>query len=82
MRILDSLGTDSGWHVYYSIYKIGFNKFSVPLYSLDKTRCIIFRSFECGGNFGLGNTNVFVKRGDKWVLAKSIALGALKKYHS
>jgi hypothetical protein len=73
MKILDSLGTDSGWHVYYRIYKLGFNKFSVPLFSVDKQRCIVFRSFECGSNFGLGNTNVFIKKNDKWVLAKSIA---------
>ncbi len=72
-HIMDSAGTEVGWPVYFKKYKLGYNRFSVPLYSLDKTKCIVYRAYSCSDNFGLGNTNVFIKKGDKWVLLKSCA---------
>lgn len=70
-RLLDSLGPDDGWRVYYSIYKLGFNKFSVPLFSINKLRCIVYRGYDCGSVYGLGNTNVFENRDGKWIIIKS-----------
>lgn len=69
-QVFDSAGADSGWVAYYRIFRQGYNKFSVPLFSLDKTKCIVYRGFECG-HTGIGNTNAFVKRNNKWVMAIS-----------
>jgi hypothetical protein len=69
-QVFDSAGADSGWTAYYHIFRQGYNKFSVPLFSLDKTKCIVYRGFECG-HTGIGNTNAFVKKNTKWVLALS-----------
>lgn len=69
-RVFDSAGADSGWTAYYRIFRQGYNKFSVPLFSLDKTKCIVYRGFECG-HTGIGNTNAFIKRAGKWYIAKS-----------
>ncbi len=69
-KVFDSAGADSGWTVYYRIFRQGYNKFSVPLFSVDKTKCIVYRGFECG-HTGIGNTNAFIKKGNKWMIAKS-----------
>lgn len=69
----DSLGVEEGWKAYFPIYKMGYNKYSVPFFSCNKQRCIIFRGYECGMSYGLGNTNVYEKRNGKWVLVKSCA---------
>jgi len=70
-HVFDSLGGDGAWEAYYKIYKIGYNQFSVPLFSCNKLRCIVYRGFQCSAVYGLGNTNVFEKRGDKWAIIKS-----------
>jgi hypothetical protein len=70
-RLLDSLGPDDGWKAYYSIYKLGYNRFSVPLFSCDKLRCIVYRGYDCGSVYGLGNTNAFENRAGKWIIIKS-----------
>jgi hypothetical protein len=69
-HVMDSAGADSAWKAYYKIFREGYNKFSVPLFSVDKTKCIVYRGFECG-HTGIGNTNAFVRKGNKWVIAKS-----------
>lgn len=70
-HLFDSLGADGAWDAYYKKYKVGYNQFSVPLFSCNKKRCIVYRGYQCSAVYGLGNTNVFEKRGDKWVIIKS-----------
>ena len=70
-RMLDSLGPDDGWKAIYTTFKQGYNKFSVPLFSLNKKRCIVYRGYDCGSVYGLGNTNVFENRDGKWIIIKS-----------
>ena len=70
-KLFDSLGPEEGWNEYYIEYKVGFNKFSVPLFSLDKKRCIVYRGYSCGSVYGLDNTNVFENRDGRWIIIKS-----------
>jgi hypothetical protein len=70
-HIFDSAGSDNAWQAYYKTFKIGYDQFSVPLFSCNKKRCIVYRGYECSAVYGLGNTNVFERRGDKWVIIKS-----------
>jgi hypothetical protein len=70
-QLFNSATRDSAWGLYIKKYKMGYNQFSVPLFSCNKVRCIVYRGYECTANYGLGNTNVFEKKGDKWVIVKS-----------
>jgi len=72
-HLFDSLGVEDAWKAYYPMFKMGYNKFSVPFFSCNKQKCIVYRGYECGMSYGLGNTNAFEKRDGKWVLVKSCA---------
>lgn len=70
-HLFDSLPPEDAWNTYYSIYQVGFNKFSVPLFSLNKKLCIVYRGYSCGAVYALGNTNVFENRNGRWIIIKS-----------
>jgi len=71
LYLFDSLTPKKAWNAYYSIYKVGYNKFSVPLFSLDKKRCIVYRSYSCSQVYSLGNTNVYEYTNNRWIIVKS-----------
>ena len=70
-QLFDSLGLEEGWKAYNRIYGLAYNRFSVPVFSCDKLKCIVFRGYECTPVYGLGNTNAFEYKNGKWSIIKS-----------
>jgi len=64
------INTDSGWSSFSKKYG-GFSTFSIPLFSIDKSICIIYQSEICGRACGSGYLFVYVRRKGKWVLYRS-----------
>lgn len=63
-------GTD-GWQQFYKNYgNTGFHKYSVPLFSVDKSLCIVYMGFHCGGLCGEGSTRIYKKKHGYWHLVK------------
>jgi len=57
-----------GWPMFYYKYGKGITGFSVPLFTADKTKCIVFRSYSCGAVCGEGAGMIYKKVDGKWVL--------------
>ena len=72
-RIFKS-GVDEGWAEFNSKYTNGFATYSVPLFSSDKTICIVYKAKRCGGLCGHGGTSVYKKVNGKWTFLKSIGM--------
>lgn len=65
-------GIDKGWIAFNKKYKNGFATFSIPLFTVDKNICIVYKSGRCGGLCGHGGTNVYKKVNGKWTFIQSI----------
>ncbi|MCW3124641.1 MAG: hypothetical protein JWO03_299 [Bacteroidetes bacterium] len=58
-----------GWIGFYERYgRHSYYEFSVPLFSEDKTKCIISVSRLCGGLCGSSFIFIMEKKGDGWVV--------------
>jgi hypothetical protein len=57
-----------GWPMFYYKYGKGITGFSVPLFTADKNKCIIFRSYSCGPVCGEGAGLIYQKVNGKWTL--------------
>src|SRR5450755_129659 len=55
-------------------YKNGFATFSVPLFSLDRKICVVYKAGHCGGLCGHGGKSVCKKVNGKWTFLKSIGV--------
>lgn len=64
--------TGDGWTEFKKKYKNGFATFSIPLFTVDKNTCIIYRAEHCGGLCGHGSTSVYKKINGKWIFIQSI----------
>jgi hypothetical protein len=67
-------GPDEGWTELHKKYKNGFATFSVPLFSLDRSICIVYKAGHCGGLCGHGGTSVYKKVNGKWTFIESIGM--------
>jgi len=67
-------GVDEGWAEFNKKYKNGFASFSVPLFSIDKNICIIYKAGRCGGFCGHGGTSVYKKVNGEWTFVKAIGM--------
>lgn len=57
-----------GWpKIEYDRFEPGYYQFGIPLFNLDRTRCIFSYSYHCGGECGHGNTSLYQWTGSKWV---------------
>jgi hypothetical protein len=61
---------DIGWAIFNKQYRGWFATFSVPLFSLNRNICIVYKAWHCGGLCGNGNTTVYKKVNGKWILLK------------
>jgi hypothetical protein len=59
-------GIGEGWTIFKKKYKGGFTKFSVPLFTLDRNTCIIYKSSHCGSLCGGGGISLYKKVDGKW----------------
>lgn len=58
----------TGWpKIKYDIPGPGFYQYALPLFTLDRTRCIFSFGYHCGGECGRGNTSLYQWTGSKWV---------------
>jgi hypothetical protein len=67
-------GVDEGWAKFNRRYKKGFATFSVPLFTLDRNTCIVYRAGHCGSLCGHGGTSVYKKINGKWTFVQSIGM--------
>jgi hypothetical protein len=65
---------DGGWTEFNKRYKNGFATFSVPLFTVDKNTCIVYRAGHCGGLCGRGGTSVYKKINGKWTFVRGIGM--------
>jgi hypothetical protein len=65
---------DEGWTKFNKKYKNGFATFSVPLFTVDKHTCIVYKAGHCGGLCGHGGTSVYKKINGKWTFIQSIGM--------
>jgi hypothetical protein len=67
-------GVDEGWTEFNRRYTNGFATFSVPLFTVDKTTCIVYKAGHCGGLCGHGGTSIYKKIKGKWKFVQSIGM--------
>ena len=67
-------GPEEGWTKFNRQYKNGFATFSVPLFSLDRTICIVYKAGHCGDLCGHGGMSVYRKVNGRWTYLKSIGM--------
>jgi hypothetical protein len=72
-RIFKS-GAGEGWIKFNRKYKNGFATFSVPIFSLDKNICIVYKAWHCDSLCGHGGTSIYKKINGKWTFLKSIGM--------
>jgi hypothetical protein len=65
---------DEGWKKFNRIYGKGFSTFSVPLFTVDRNTCIVYKAGHCGGLCGHGGTSVYKKINGKWTYVKPIGM--------
>lgn len=65
---------DKGWVKFNKRYKDGFATFSVPLFSLDKNTCIVYKAGRCGSLCGHGGTSLYKKIKGKWTFVKVVGM--------
>ena len=73
MRLFKN-GVDEGWVEFHKMYGSGFSTFSVPLFTVDKNTCIVYKAGHCGGLCGHGGTNVYKRVNGKWTFIQSIGM--------
>lgn len=59
-------GIDKGWTIFNKKYDGGFTRFSIPLFTLDRNTCIIYKSSHCGSLCGGGGISLYKKVDGKW----------------
>jgi len=67
-------GVDEGWVEFNKMYGSGLSTFSVPLFTVDKNTCIVYKAGHCGGSCGHGGTSVYKKINGKWTFVQSIGM--------
>lgn len=67
-------GPDEGWAEFNKQYKNGFATFSIPLFSVDKNICIVYRASHCGSLCGSGNIRLYKKIDGKWTFVQVIGM--------
>ncbi len=63
---------DDGWAQFRNKYRKGVTGFSCPLFTADKGKCVVFRSYSCGSLCGEGACFIYKKIKGNWVLVKVI----------
>jgi hypothetical protein len=56
------------WGYFKSHYGQGFHYFSKPIFLRNNTVCIFYEDYNCGWTCGDGSLNIYVKKGDKWIV--------------
>jgi hypothetical protein len=68
-------GVGIGWDNFQKKYGIHtFYDFSVPLFSVDRSLCAIYKGTHCGGLCGGGEIDVYQNKDGKWVLIRYYSL--------
>lgn len=47
---------------------------SIPLFTVDKTYCILYKGVQCGGLLGEGSTDIYKLENGKWVYVDSYGM--------
>jgi len=61
-----------GWTEFNKKYENGFVSFSVPLFTIDKNVCIVYKAEHCGNLCGHGSTSIYRKVNGKWIFIQSV----------
>jgi hypothetical protein len=65
---------DEGWAKFNKKYKNGFATFSVPLFTIDRNTCIVYKAKRCGGLCGHGGISIYKKIKGKWTFLQSAGM--------
>ena len=52
----------------------GYLCFSIPVFTIDRKFCVVYTSGLWGGLNGRGETSVYKKEGDKWIVVKRYSM--------
>ncbi|MEI9943482.1 MAG: hypothetical protein WDN26_04610 [Chitinophagaceae bacterium] len=61
-----------GWKIFNKKHRRGFTKFSIPLFTLDRETCIIYKGRHCGSLCGGGGIYLYKKVEGKWEYVTTI----------
>ena len=55
-----------GWKEYDKEHEAGYYTYSIPVFNLDKTMCLFYESYHCGGLCGDGGFYIYKLTNGKW----------------
>lgn len=61
----------NGWKIYFRRHKEGFFAYSVPYFSIDRTKCIVAKSEHQSYSHDSGGVFVYEKKDNKWIVKKA-----------
>lgn len=57
-----------GWNYFHKVYGEGFHSFSKPIFLRNKTICIFYSAYNCGGLCGNGQLEIYKRINNQWEL--------------